>query len=55
MLLPNQSCLTMKQIADLDHLNFEWDVDEDIWLEHFNTLKEFYRTNGHAKLTKIVS
>lgn len=49
---PRRGFLTRKQIADLDDLNFEWDVHEAKWLERFHELEEFYVTNGDTKVTK---
>ena len=43
--------LTVKQIADLDNLNFVWDALEATWFEKFNDLTDFYRKNGHTQVT----
>jgi len=46
------SSLTRKQISDLDNLDFVWEVQDSMWFEKFNQLKDFHEVNGHSQVTK---
>jgi len=48
-------CKIDERIKLLDSIEFVWSplgFQEEQWLENFNELKDFYKTNGHAKVTE---
>merc|ERR1712228_684179 len=51
-IIPNHRTvpLTVKQHLQLCELNFVWEVQESIWLEHFYKLQLFIKQHGHSQV-----
>lgn len=45
------STMTSERVDVLNKEGFVWDFHEIVWLEKFNQLREFVRTNGHFKIS----
>ncbi len=43
---------TDAQIARLEAIGMIWDVEEYYWRKNYNLAKDFYRKNGHLKISK---